>query len=110
MSAGVAINPGTPVAAVTEVVELVDLILVMTVSPGWGGQSFISECLEKVRQAREIAPSHHIQVDGGIDPRTAVKAVSAGADVLVAGSYTFSGNPAERLEELRRAACGVFAS
>lgn len=105
MKAGVAINPGTPVESIESVLEIVDLVLVMTVNPGWGGQEFIESCLEKVESVRKMAPNHFVQVDGGVDLETAPRLVSAGANVLVAGSFTFSGNPIERLESLRRASC-----
>ena len=108
MLAGVAINPGTPLAAVGEVLELVDLALVMTVNPGYAGQEFIRKPLAKVAALRHIAPTHHIEVDGGINEGTIVEAATAGANAFVAGSYTFSGDPAERLAELRRAVCGDF--
>lgn len=108
MLAGVAINPGTPLAAAGEVLELVDLVLIMTVNPGWGGQEFIRRPLAKVSALRAIAPTHHIEVDGGINEATIVDAAKAGANAFVAGSYTFSGDPVARLAELRRAACGDF--
>jgi ribulose-phosphate 3-epimerase len=110
LKAGVALNPGTAACAVPDLLGLVDLVLVMTVNPGWGGQSFIQECLSKVRYVRDAAPQHYVQVDGGIDARTIGAAAAAGADVFVAGSYTFSGDPAEKLAALRSAACGPFAS
>ncbi|MFN8139772.1 MAG: ribulose-phosphate 3-epimerase [Fimbriimonadales bacterium] len=110
ISAGVAINPATPVSDALDVLELVDLVLVMTVNPGWGGQSFISNCLHKVSEVRARTSSHHIQVDGGIDEQTIVQAVRHGANSIVAGSFTFSGAPAERLALLRRAACAAFES
>jgi ribulose-phosphate 3-epimerase len=103
--AGVALNPATPPHGVVEVLDMVDLVLVMTVNPGWGGQAFISSCLEKVHQIRQWAPHHHIEVDGGIDPKTAPAAHSAGANVFVAGSYTFSGDPVERIGALRKSIC-----
>jgi ribulose-phosphate 3-epimerase len=93
---------------VFDVLDLVDLVLVMTVNPGWGGQKFIEPCLEKVRTLRAKTSTHHIEVDGGINDVTAPAAVKAGADVLVAGSFAFSGEPNERLAKLRRAACAVF--
>lgn len=110
MLAGVAINPGTPALCVAEVLELVDLVLVMTVNPGWGGQEFIPECLHKMIQIREWTKHHHIEADGGIDTSTAQKAVVAGANALVAGSYLFAGDPAERLAALRGAVCDVLLS
>jgi ribulose-phosphate 3-epimerase len=91
--AGVVINPPTAVSLTDELVREVDLILVMTVHPGFGGQSFISECVEKVRQVREIVrrvkPTVEVEVDGGIDERSGAECVRAGADVLVAGSSVF---------------------
>lgn len=105
---GVAINPATPVSAVQHVLDLVDLVLVMTVNPGWGGQRFLQECVQKVEQARQMAPNHWIQVDGGIDLETAPTVVRAGANALVAGNYVFSGDPRRRLEELRNSVCAAF--
>ncbi|MDQ2987069.1 MAG: ribulose-phosphate 3-epimerase [Armatimonadota bacterium] len=111
MLAGVAITPSTPVAAISEVLELVDLVLVMTVNPGWGGQSFLRRPLEKVRALRALAPTHHIEVDGGIEPLTIVEAARAGANAFVAGNYTFSGeSPAVRLASLRKALCDASKS
>lgn len=91
--AAVALNPHTPAALVSEVLPLVDMILVMTVNPGFGGQSFIPNTLHKMRQLREMSDAlHHqvhIQVDGGIDTTTAPQVVRHGADVLVAGTAIF---------------------
>ncbi|MCB1883537.1 MAG: ribulose-phosphate 3-epimerase [Geminicoccaceae bacterium] len=89
--AGVALNPATPIDAVEHVLERVDLVLVMTVNPGFGGQSFIPAMLEKVRRlkARLAGSGVLIQVDGGINPDTAHAVVQAGADALVAGSAIF---------------------
>ncbi|MER3413713.1 MAG: ribulose-phosphate 3-epimerase [Armatimonadota bacterium] len=108
VKAGVAINPATPVSAVQHVLGLVDLVLVMTVNPGWGGQRFLQECVQKVEQARAIAPSHWIEVDGGIDADTAPTVIRAGANALVAGNYVFSGDPRTRLEELQNSVCAAF--
>ena len=106
MLAGVAINPATPASSIVEILELIDLVLVMTVNPGWGGQSFLSRPLDKVRAIRAVAPTHHIEVDGGIDTTTIVQAANAGANAFVAGNYTFSGDtPQQRLAELRKALC-----
>jgi ribulose-phosphate 3-epimerase len=92
--AAVALNPATPVSAIEEIVGLCDMILVMTVNPGFGGQSFIMSTLEKVKRIREMARVQDldlkIEVDGGIDSHTAPQAVSAGADVLVAGNSIFN--------------------
>lgn len=88
--AGVAINPGTPVTQVFDVLELVDLVLVMTVNPGWGGQKFIEQSLPRIEAVRnEIARrglAVHLQVDGGITAETAKRTVAAGATSLVAGT------------------------
>jgi ribulose-phosphate 3-epimerase len=111
MLAGVAINPSTPVDTVLEIMDLVDLVLVMTVNPGWGGQKFLKKPLDKVRLLRQVAPTHHIEVDGGIDPATIVEAAFAGANAFVAGNYTFSGDtPATRLGNLRNALCDASKS
>ncbi len=93
---GVALNPATPAESLSEVLPLVDLVLVMTVNPGFGGQSFIHDVLPKVERVRAMARERnleplHVQVDGGIGPDTAPLAYRAGADVLVAGSSVFRG-------------------
>lgn len=95
VKAGVALNPHTPVAVLAHVLDMVDLILIMTVNPGFGGQRFIEACLPKIRQARAmleeagLADRVEIQVDGGVDPHTAPRCVEAGATVLVAGTAVF---------------------
>lgn len=93
MSAGVCINPGTPVTSIFDVLDLCDLVLIMTVNPGWGGQQFIQFTLEKVRTIRaELTRRNHcawVQVDGGINPDTAAACRTAGADALVAGTAIF---------------------
>ena len=90
---GVVINPETPLTAAEEFLEVADLLLVMTVHPGFGGQAFMPEMLPKIRQARELIdrlkPGMELEVDGGIEPHTAGPAVTAGARVLVAGSAVF---------------------
>lgn len=90
---GVAINPGTPASAVREVLEDVDMVLVMTVNPGFGGQAFIPNTLRKIRQIRqwanEVNPGLRIEVDGGVTEATAPLVAEAGADVLVAGNAVF---------------------
>ena len=95
--AGAVINPGTPVEVLDNLIDLVDLILVMSVNPGFGGQSFIHSQLEKVRRIRSMIDATgreiHLEVDGGVNPDTAKLCVEAGADVLVAGSATFKGGP-----------------
>jgi ribulose-phosphate 3-epimerase len=93
--AGVTLNPGTPIEAVESVLDLVDLILVMSVNPGFGGQSFIPAAVEKVARLRAMAGGRpiDIEVDGGVTPETATAIVRAGANVLVAGSAVFRGGP-----------------
>jgi ribulose-phosphate 3-epimerase len=91
--AGLALNPGTPAEAAAELLDMVDLICVMTVNPGFGGQKFIASQLSKIRALRAMIGDRpiHIEIDGGITPDTAPLVVAAGADVLVAGSGVFSG-------------------
>ena len=95
--AGAVINPGTPVSALDNLMDLVDLILVMSVNPGFGGQSFIASQLAKIERVRAMIDATgrdiHLEVDGGVNPDTARQCVDAGADVLVAGSATFKGGP-----------------
>ena len=95
--AGVVLNPGTPVEVLDNLMDLVDLVLVMSVNPGFGGQSFISSQLAKVEAIRKridaTGRAIHLEVDGGVNPETARQCVAAGADVLVAGSATFTGGP-----------------
>jgi ribulose-phosphate 3-epimerase len=104
--AGVSLNPATPVAALDHVFDEVDLILVMSVNPGFGGQSFIASQLAKIAALRErieaSGRSIDLEVDGGINAETAARAVAAGADVLVAGTATFGGGPAAYAENIRR--------
>jgi len=87
--AGVAINPATPVEALREILPYISLVNVMTVEPGFGGQKFIEHSPEKIRRLRAMAPTIEIEVDGGIDARTAPLVAKAGATVLVAGSAVF---------------------
>lgn len=104
--AGVVINPGTPVSVIEPVLALADLVLIMTVNPGFGGQAFLPECLEKVKQLdvlrKENEYQFEIEIDGGVDDKTAKSCVDAGADVLVAGSYVYnSPDVGERIAKLR---------
>lgn len=106
--AGVAVNPGTPIAGLTEVAGLSDMVLVMSVNPGWAGQSWIPGSERKLAEARELCPDALIEVDGGIDPQTAEPAAAAGADLLVAGSAIFGASePAAAYEAIRDAAGAV---
>jgi ribulose-phosphate 3-epimerase len=104
--AGVSLNPATPVEAVDHVLGDVDLILVMSVNPGFGGQSFILSQLDKIRKLRQRIDASgraiDLEVDGGINDDTAREAIAAGADVLVAGTASFSGGPAAYAANLRR--------
>jgi ribulose-phosphate 3-epimerase len=104
--AGVSLNPATPVSAIEHVWDDIDLVLVMSVNPGFGGQSFIPAQLEKIAELRRridrIGRPIDLEVDGGINAETAPQVVAAGADVLVAGTATFTGGPAAYAENIRR--------
>jgi len=107
VKAGVALNPGTPIEAIHHVMDLVDLVLIMTVNPGFGGQSFIP-VLDKIEAARrlidETGRAIDLEVDGGVNVETARQCVAAGADVLVAGSFVFKDGAehyARNIEALR---------
>jgi ribulose-phosphate 3-epimerase len=91
--AGVTMNPATPVSSIEHVIDMVDLILIMSVNPGFGGQAFIAAALDKVREARALVGARpiDIEIDGGITPENAARVVQAGANVLVAGSAVFKG-------------------
>ena len=96
VKAGVSLNPGTPIESIHHIMDLVDLILLMTVNPGFGGQSFIP-ILNKIAAARKLIDESgrdiDLQVDGGVNPETAKQVISAGADVLVAGTAVFKDGP-----------------
>jgi ribulose-phosphate 3-epimerase len=108
--AGVTLNPGTPVDTIEPVIDIVDLILVMSVNPGFGGQSFIPFAVEKLARLRALAGSRRIdiEVDGGITAETAPLVAGAGANVLVAGSAVFHGGGPDtyrtNIEAIRNAA------
>ena len=106
--AGLSLNPGTPTSAIDEVMDEIDLILVMTVNPGFGGQKFISSQIKKIMEIRQRIDDSgrliDLQVDGGIDQNTAKMVVDAGANVLVAGTASFKGGPgsyADNIDRLR---------
>lgn len=103
--AGVVLNPGTPEDALEYLLEEVDLVLVMSVNPGFGGQSFITSQLRKIKAIRsmidKLGKPIDLEVDGGIDPETARQAIDAGADALVAGTATFRGGPALYADNIR---------
>ena len=108
VKSGIVINPSTPVSLLEDVLPIVDMVLIMTVNPGFGGQSFIPETLTKIRKLNELKNENGykflIEVDGGINPTTIKECAEAGADVFVAGSYVFnSDDPGERIETLKNA-------
>lgn len=112
LQAGVALNPATPWSGVRWVLDQVDLVLAMTVNPGFGGQAFLSSVMPKVTAIRDYAAAQgravHIQVDGGIDLASAPLAVAAGADVLVAGSAVYgASDPAAAIRALRQVGSGT---
>lgn len=104
--AGLSLNPGTPVEAALQVLDLLDLVLVMSVNPGFGGQAFIPGQLEKVKRLRQAIDASgraiDLEIDGGINEETARQAIAAGADVLVAGTAGFKGGPEHYAENIRR--------
>ena len=111
--AGVSITPSTPESAIDYVLDKVDLVLVMTVNPGFGGQAFLPSQLDKIRAIRKALGERpvHIEVDGGINPETAPRVVEAGADVLVAGAAVFKGgNYKENIAAIRGAALRARAA
>jgi len=103
--AGVSLNPATPVEAALAVLDEIDLVLVMSVNPGFGGQSFIKSQLDKIRRLRQAIDASgrdiRLEVDGGINRETAQQAIAAGADVLVAGTATFQGGAALYADNIR---------
>lgn len=107
MKAGVALNPHTPIAVLEDIITDVDLLLIMSVNPGFGGQSFIENTYKKVNQAKELitktGSKAMIEVDGGVNTTNTPKLVAAGADVLVAGSFVFNApDPKKTIEALKR--------
>jgi ribulose-phosphate 3-epimerase len=106
--AGVVLNPSTPISAIDHVMDMVDLILVMSVNPGFGGQAFIESQLDKIAALRARIDNHaaaggqpiDLEVDGGIDRHTAPRAIAAGANVLVAGTATFRGGPGDYADNI----------
>lgn len=107
MKAGVALNPHTPIAVLEDIITDVDLLLIMSVNPGFGGQSFIENTYKKVNQAKELITKTDskalIEVDGGVNATNTPKLVAAGADILVAGSFVFNApDPKKTIEALKR--------
>jgi ribulose-phosphate 3-epimerase len=106
MKAGVTLNPSTPVCLLEDIINDVDMVLLMSVNPGFGGQTFIENTIKKVRQLRQLITESGskalIEIDGGVQQETAPRLVEAGADVLVAGSYVFhSPTPEQTIHDLR---------
>jgi len=104
--AGLSLNPGTPVSLIEPLLDEVDLILVMSVNPGFGGQKFINSQIEKIRTLRQMIDasgrSIDLEVDGGITPETAPAVIEAGANMLVAGTAVFKGGPATYADQIAR--------
>ena len=101
VKAGVTLNPATPVESLKYIINKVDMVLVMSVNPGFGGQSFIEYSLDKIKEIKNMRPDVDIEVDGGITDITAKRVIEAGANVLVAGSYVFNGDYKEKIDSLR---------
>ncbi|MEF9990902.1 MAG: ribulose-phosphate 3-epimerase [Romboutsia sp.] len=106
VKAGVALNPGTPIETIKHILSEVDMVLIMTVNPGFGGQSFIGSMIEKIEELKTIIDSKNlkvdIQVDGGIKPENVDRVVKAGANIIVAGSAIFNSDDIEKTVELFR--------
>ncbi|MGL6063633.1 MAG: ribulose-phosphate 3-epimerase [Fusobacteriaceae bacterium] len=98
---GVSLNPATSVDCLKYIIDDLDMVLIMSVNPGFGGQSFIETTIQKIKDVRKISSTIDIQVDGGITNKTILSCIEAGANIFVAGSYIFSGNYKERIESLK---------
>mgnify|MGYP001425706327 FL=1 len=108
MKAGVALNPHTPIRSLSETIQDIDLVCLMSVNPGFGGQSFIENTFEKVKEVKELIENKKtsclIEIDGGVTDKNASKLISCGADVLVAGSYVFGApDPEAKIQLLKKA-------
>jgi ribulose-phosphate 3-epimerase len=108
MQAGVALNPHTPIQSLIEIIQDIDLVCLMSVNPGFGGQSFIENTFEKVKEVKELIKTKKtsclIEIDGGVTDKNASKLISCGADVLVAGSYVFGApDPEAKIQLLKKA-------
>jgi ribulose-phosphate 3-epimerase len=106
MKAGVALNPHTPIASLNSIIQDIDLVCIMSVNPGFGGQSFIENTFEKVKELKKLIIQHNsdclIEIDGGVTNTNYSELIACGADVLVAGSYVFKAeNPAENIKLLK---------
>lgn len=101
VKAGVSLNPATPIETIKYVINDLDMVLIMSVNPGFGGQRFIENSVQKIQEVRNLSNTVDIQVDGGITDETIGKCIEAGANIFVAGSYIFSGNYKERIKSLK---------
>jgi len=102
VKAAVSLNPGTPVEALKYVIDELDMVLLMSVNPGFGGQKFIPSTLKKIKEVKELRSDIDIQIDGGITHETIGDCIESGANIFVAGSYVFSGDYKERIENLKK--------
>ena len=102
VKAGIVLNPGTPAESIKYLIDDMDMVLVMSVNPGFGGQSFIESAVRKIKEIREMNPNVDIEVDGGITDKTIGRCIEAGANIFVAGSYVFKGDYAERIATLKK--------
>jgi ribulose-phosphate 3-epimerase len=101
LKAGVSLNPATPVENLKYVIDELDMVLLMSVNPGFGGQKFIPATVEKIKEVREMSPTVDIQIDGGITDITIKPCIEAGANIFVAGSFVFGGDYKEQIEKLK---------
>ncbi|HAS79399.1 MAG TPA: ribulose-phosphate 3-epimerase [Fusobacteriaceae bacterium] len=101
LKAGVALNPATPVENLKYVIDELDMVLIMSVNPGFGGQKFIPSTIKKIKDVRELSSTIDIQVDGGITDTTIKPCIEAGANVFVAGSFVFGGDYKEQIQKLK---------
>lgn len=101
IKAGVSLNPATPIDILKYIINDIDMVLVMSVNPGFGGQKFIPSSINKIKDVRALSSTIDIQVDGGITNETIDSCIEAGANIFVAGSYVFSGNYEERIKSLK---------
>ena len=102
VKAAVSLNPATPVDVLKYIINDLDMVLIMSVNPGFGGQKFIESTVEKIKDVRKLSSTVDIQIDGGITDKTIGKCIEAGANIFVAGSYVFSGDYKERIDNLKR--------
>lgn len=102
VKAAVSLNPATPVDVLKYIIDDLDMVLIMSVNPGFGGQKFIESTVEKIKDVRKLSSTVDIQIDGGITDKTIGKCIEAGANIFVAGSYVFSGDYKERIDSLKR--------